>query len=46
VEQQTSVIRRLERIRKPVKKYSPMDFRSAFVLTAIDDDPNVDFSIS
>ena len=39
VEQQTSVVRRLERIRKPVKRYSPHNFCSTFMLIAIDDEP-------
>jgi hypothetical protein len=39
VEQLTPVVRRSERIRKLVERYSSPDFRSAFVLTAIDDEP-------
>jgi hypothetical protein len=38
VEQLTLVVMRSERIRKPVE-YSLLDFHSAFVLTAIDDEP-------
>jgi hypothetical protein len=39
VEQQTLVVRRSERVRKPVERYSPPDFHSTFVLTSIDDEP-------
>jgi hypothetical protein len=39
VEQLTLVVRRSERIREPIERYSPLDFCSAFVLTAIDDEP-------
>jgi hypothetical protein len=39
VEQLTLVVRRSERIRKPVERYSPPDFHSTFVLTSIDDEP-------
>jgi hypothetical protein len=39
VEKLTPVVRRLERIRKPVERYSPPDIHSAFVLTSIDNDP-------
>jgi hypothetical protein len=39
VEQQTLVVRRSERIRKLVERYNPPNFHSAFVLTAIDDEP-------
>jgi hypothetical protein len=39
VEKLTLVIRRLERERKPVKRYIPPNFHSTFVLTAIDDEP-------
>jgi hypothetical protein len=35
------VVRRLERVRKPFKRYSPPEFCSTFVLTAIDDDSNL-----
>jgi hypothetical protein len=39
VEQLTSVVRRSERIRKLVERYSLLDFCSTFVLTTIDDEP-------
>jgi hypothetical protein len=39
VEQLTLVVRRSERVRKPIERYSLPDFRSAFVLTATDDEP-------
>jgi hypothetical protein len=39
VEQLTPMVRRLERIRKLVERYSPPNFRSAFVLIVIDDEP-------
>jgi hypothetical protein len=39
VEQQTLVVRRSERVRKPVERYRSPDFRSKFMLTAIDDEP-------
>jgi hypothetical protein len=39
VEQQTLVVRRSERVRKPVERYSPLDFRSTFLLTSIDGEP-------
>jgi hypothetical protein len=42
VEKLTSMIRRLERIRKPVERYSPFDFCSAFILTSIDDETKSD----
>jgi hypothetical protein len=41
VKQLTPVIRRLERVRKPVKRYSPPDFHSAFMLTTINDEPKL-----
>jgi hypothetical protein len=41
VEQLTLVIRRSEIIRKLVERYSSPDFRSAFVLTSIDDEPKL-----
>jgi hypothetical protein len=40
VEQPTSVVRRSERVRKPVERYSPPNFHSTFVLTAIYNEPN------
>jgi hypothetical protein len=39
VEQPTLVVRRSERVRKPVERYSFPDFHSTFVLTATDDEP-------
>jgi hypothetical protein len=33
------VVRRLERVGKPIERYSPPKFCSTFVLNAIDDDP-------
>jgi hypothetical protein len=41
VEQLTSVVRRSERVRKPVERYSPPDFHSTFVLTTTDDEPKL-----
>jgi hypothetical protein len=38
VEQQTMVIRRFERIRKPIKRYCPPDLYYIFVLTATDEE--------
>ena len=39
MEQATSVVRRLERVSKPFKRYSPPKFCSAFMLTSIDNEP-------
>jgi hypothetical protein len=39
VEQQTPVVRRSEKIRKLVERYSPPDFHSTFVITTIDNEP-------
>jgi hypothetical protein len=39
VEQPNPVVRRYERVRKPVERYSPLDFRSTFVLTTTDEEP-------
>jgi hypothetical protein len=39
VEQQTLVVRRSERVRKPIERYSPPEFYSAFMLNGIDYDP-------
>jgi hypothetical protein len=39
VEQSNLVVRRLERVRKLVKRYSLPDFRSTFMLTSTDDEP-------
>jgi hypothetical protein len=39
VEQPTPVVRRSKRVIKPVKRYSPPNFHSAFVLTSTDDEP-------
>jgi hypothetical protein len=33
------VVRRSERVRKIVERYSPPNFHSTFVLTSIDDEP-------
>ena len=41
VEQLTTVIRRLERERKPIKMYSTPEFHSAFMLTTINDEPKL-----
>jgi hypothetical protein len=41
VEQLTLVVRRSERIKKRVERYILPDFRSTFVLTAIDDEPKL-----
>jgi hypothetical protein len=38
VEQPTSIVRRYERVRKPVERYSPPNF-STFVLTSTDEEP-------
>ena len=40
VEQPTLVVRRSERVRKPVERYSLPDFHSTFILTTIDDEPS------
>jgi hypothetical protein len=40
VEQMTPVVRRYELLRKPVKRYSPPNFFSAFMLTSTNEDPN------
>jgi hypothetical protein len=37
----TSVVWRSEQVRKPVERYSPPEFRYAFVLTATDDEPKL-----
>jgi hypothetical protein len=39
VEQPTPVVRRSKRVRKPVERYSLLDFCSTYVLIAIDDEP-------
>ena len=39
VEQPTPIVRRSERVRKLVERYSPPDFYSTFLLTSIDEDP-------
>ena len=39
VELQTPALRRSDRVRRPVERYSPPDFHSAFVLSAIIDEP-------
>ena len=39
VDLQTPAVRRSDRERRPVDRYSPPDFRSAFVLSAVSDEP-------
>ena len=39
VDLQTPAVRRSDRERRPVDRYSPPDFHSAFVLSAISDEP-------
>jgi hypothetical protein len=39
VEQLNPVVRRSKRVRKPIKRYSLLDFSSTFVLTSTDDEP-------
>jgi hypothetical protein len=39
VEKLNLVVRRSERVRKLFERYIPLDFRSAFMLTATDDEP-------
>jgi hypothetical protein len=39
VEQPTLVVRRSVRVRNPVKRYSPPNFHSTFVLTTTDEEP-------
>ena len=39
VDLQTLALRRFDRERRPVDRYSPPDFRSAFVLSTISDEP-------
>jgi hypothetical protein len=39
VEQQTLMVRRSKRVRKPVKRYIPPNFHSAFMLTLINEEP-------
>ena len=39
VDLQTLVVRRFDRERRPVDRYSPPDFRSAFVLSVVSDEP-------
>ena len=39
VELQTPTLRRSDHVRRPVERYSPPDFCSAFVLFAINDEP-------
>jgi hypothetical protein len=41
MEQPTPVVRRSKRVRKSVKRYSPPDFLSTFMLTTINDDPKL-----
>jgi hypothetical protein len=40
VEKMTLVVRRFERVRKPIVRYSPLKFCFAFVLTTTDKEPN------
>jgi hypothetical protein len=39
VEPPTLVVRRSKRVKKPIERYSPLDFRYAFELSAIDNEP-------
>jgi hypothetical protein len=39
VEQETLVVRRYERVRKPIERYSLLDFHSAFVLATTEKKP-------
>jgi hypothetical protein len=39
VEQPNLIVRRSERVRKPVERYTPPKFHSEFVLISIDDEP-------
>jgi hypothetical protein len=39
VEQKTLMVKRSERVRKPVERYSPPKFHFSFMLNTIDDDP-------
>ena len=39
VEPQTPSLRRLDHVRRPVEWYRSLDFRSSFVLFAINDEP-------
>ena len=39
VELQTPALRRSDHVRRPVERYSPPDFHSAFVLFVVDDEP-------
>ena len=39
MELQTPTLRRFDRVRRLVKRYSPLDFHSAFVLSIINDEP-------
>jgi hypothetical protein len=41
VEQPTPIVRRSERVTKPIEMYSPPDFHSAFVLATTDDEPKL-----
>ena len=41
VDLQTLVVRRSNRERRPVHRYSPPDFRSAFVLSVVNDEPRL-----
>ena len=39
LELQTLTLRRYDHVRRPVERYSPLDFRSTFVLSTINDEP-------
>ena len=39
VELQTPTLRRSDCVRRSVERYSPLDFRSTFVLSAVNDEP-------
>ena len=39
VELQTSSLRRFDHVRRPIERYSPPDFRFAFVLYVVNDEP-------
>ena len=38
---QTLALRRFDRVRRPIERYSPPDFRSAFVLFVVNDEPRL-----
>ena len=41
VELQTPALRRFDRVRSPVERHSPPDFRSSFILSTINDEPDL-----